>query len=964
MASGDKMTRARVAFALLCGLAVCCSVMYITAEDNVEGESVLAPAKSVYGIGGPTSVDSTDVQKAGTVFTNTPDGRMRLTDYLNNVEKEIAAEEAARKRDVASVRAQMARNFAFNKAARKKLNKFLLAKMAANAKKAKKDLDVAMRRTQAQFAAAATLANQRNAANIARSKKIRATVAANKREAAKNLHIQVVAQQRAMAALKAHVNARIDQTNKHVAANAAQIKENAKAARKALEKAVNIFDKKTANAREEAAKGRSKLGAQLAAQNKAVRQWANNKLKIVVAATAARFRRVRAKMAADRAHADALLQTTTARMAASLNAEKALRDAQFAKTVKDIAAAKAEAKARVAAARTEFKVGIRKLRATVDRQVAKTNNRITQLSNVVEKNKVAQAKVNANVAAETKRMINLGNKRYEEGLKKDAELKSLIDSNKAATDARMQAMAAHYTMELNAVRATMKKNRAHASHMLAKKTSALYSAIEANERSQMKTNGKLKTQTREAVMEISNSLREAKDDFAKRLTALHTVVTKNDKKFESKMDKLTGIVRANAIKNKKGRENLANIQKANEKELKASLRDAVKKGEDRMAAAEKHLVDLNAKTKNALNMKITTEISNMAKRAATQIENLRLTSKEARAEMKKELLFAIRSMADDAKKNLDAAVDVAKAKFTAVNAAEATAAKKSAEDRAAIAESIKVEKENAAAALRDAAATMHRSLLALKYETEEKIKKTNTRVDAYAEAIKKEAHDVSELMAGQMTTLTGKIAAQKAAASEAINAADAASVAGFSSAMDEVEASLKAAAESAEKKFGKLTVTMADQRASLDNKLGAAVDNINDSIAKQAALADSRFSKTVKDIASARKEASNQVIDARKEFATELAVITASIKDMDTRMTGEVSVVSGQVISFKAEQARVNRHVAAEINRVDKLMDHRFSVSKRARGKLHSILNENKKAAHEEVEQLRSLFQDKIGKVH
>merc|ERR1712054_740515 len=125
------------------------------------------------------------------------------------------------------------------------------------------------------------------------------------------------------------------------------------------------------------------------------------------------------------------------------------------------------------------------------------------------------------------------------------------------------------------------------------------------------------------------------DDFAKRLTALHTVVTKNDKKFESKMDKLTGIVRANAIKNKKGRENLANIQKANEKELKASLRDAVKKGEDRMAAAEKHLVDLNAKTKNALNMKITTEISNMAKRAATQIENLRLTSKEARAEMKK-----------------------------------------------------------------------------------------------------------------------------------------------------------------------------------------------------------------------------------------------------------------------------------------------------------------------------------------
>merc|ERR1719287_216086 len=303
------MTRARVAFALLCGLAVCCSVMYITADagDNVEGEAVLAPAKSVYGIGGPTSVDSTDVQKAGTIFTNTPDGRMRLTDYLTNVEKEIAAEEAARKRDVAAVRAQMARN----------------------AKKAKKDLDEAMRRTQAQFAAASKLANMRNAANIARSKKTRGVVAANKAEAAKNLATQVAAQQRAMAALKSKVNARIDQTNKHVAANAAQIKEDAKAARKALEKAMNIYDKKTANAREEAQKGRSKLGAQLAAQDKSVRQWANNKLKIVVASTAAHFRRVRAKMAADRAHADALLKSTTSRMTASLNAEKALRDSQF-----------------------------------------------------------------------------------------------------------------------------------------------------------------------------------------------------------------------------------------------------------------------------------------------------------------------------------------------------------------------------------------------------------------------------------------------------------------------------------------------------------------------------------------------------------------------------------------------------------------------------------------------------------
>merc|ERR1711966_434806 len=258
----EKST-SRVAMGLLCGLAICCAVMYITADGADVQESILAPAKSVYGIGGPASVSSDDVTKAGTVVTNTPDGRMRLTDYLTNVEKEIAAEQAARKRDVAAVKAQMARNFAFNKAARSKLKKALLHKMAVNAKKAKDDLHKSMVFVQGKFAAMAKLQNERNKANIARSKHIRSVVEANKKEAKKNLEAQVLTQQRAMAALSSAVNARIAKTNKHVAVNAAQIKENAKKAREELDKAVAMFDTKVANARDVAAAGRGKLENQL-----------------------------------------------------------------------------------------------------------------------------------------------------------------------------------------------------------------------------------------------------------------------------------------------------------------------------------------------------------------------------------------------------------------------------------------------------------------------------------------------------------------------------------------------------------------------------------------------------------------------------------------------------------------------------------------------------------------------------
>merc|ERR1711970_910518 len=905
--SGDKMTRARVAFALLCGLAVCCSVMYITAdaEDNVEGESVLAPAKSVYGIGGPTSVDSTDVQKAGTVFTNTPDGRMRLTDYLTNVEKEIAAEEAARKRDVAAVRAQMDRNFAFNQAARKKLKRALLHKMAINARKAKRDLARAMRFVQMRFARAAALANRRNKANIRRSKAIRARVARDKVHAAHQLKVAVLTQQKAMAALASATNARIARTNKHVAANAAQIKENAKTARKELEKAMNIFDKKTAMARNEAAAGRSKLAAQLAAQDKSIRQWANNKMKIVTAQTAARFRRVRARMARDRHHADMALKSATSRMEASLNADKALNDRRFAKTVRDIANARREAAARVKAARAEFKVGIYALTATVNAQVQKTNKRISDLSSVVNKNKLEQAKVNANVNAEVKRMIALGNKRYKEHLKKDRELKRLIDKNKAENTARMDAMAASYAARLDKVRATMKKNRAHATYMLAKETSKLYAAIEQSERAQMKVNGRLAQQTRRARLDIQDSLRDAKNDFATRMAKLHKTVVSNDHKFQGKMDKLTGIVRANALKNAKGRAQLASIMKANKAELKSAVRDAVKKGEVRMAKAEAKLVNMNKKTKAALNLKISTEISKLSKRANSQIENLRLNSKKARGEMRRELLYAVRSAAAEAKKNLAAATAQMARKFSAVTKAEERAASKNAAGRAGLARKIAAAKKEAKRELGDAVAAMSKSLLALKYETEKKIKKTNTKVSAYADALKKEAKDVSAAMKANMATLKSKVAAQRKAASAAISAANAKSAAGARASLKEVHRAL----------------------------------------------------------AGARAQAAEQVKNARKTFATSIASVTAVVKDQETRLTGMTQVVSAEVISNRATQARVNRKTAAELKRINKLANLRHSASIRARGKLRAIMDENKRAAAEEVKALNGLFTNKLSKI-
>merc|ERR1712023_341813 len=101
-------------------------------------------------------------------------------------------------------------------------------------------------------------------------------------------------------------------------------------------------------------------------------------------------------------------------------------DKRFAKTVADIAAAKKEAAARVNAAKAEFKIGLLHLSSTVKSQAQKLNNRVNQLSATVVNNKLEQDKINRQRHAEIKRMIKLGNQRYEEHLKHDKELRKLM----------------------------------------------------------------------------------------------------------------------------------------------------------------------------------------------------------------------------------------------------------------------------------------------------------------------------------------------------------------------------------------------------------------------------------------------------------------------------------------------------------------------------------------------------------
>merc|ERR1711939_254555 len=106
-----------------------------------------------------------------------------------------------------------------------------------------------------------------------------------------------------------------------------------------------------------------------------------------------------------------------------------------------------------------------------------------------------------------------------------------------------------------------------------------------------------------------------------------------------------------------------------------------------------------------------------------------------------------------------------------------------------------------------------------------------------------------------------------------------------------------------------------------------------------------------------------QATAARKKFTMDIYGLTAAVKNQESRLTGEIAVVSSMVISNRAAQIRVNKRTNAELNRVIRLADQRFSSSKRARGKIKELFNKNKIVAAQEIKDLKKSSTAKLAKL-
>merc|ERR1711959_474062 len=114
---------------------------------------------------------------------------------------------------------------------------------------------------------------------------------------------------------------------------------------------------------------------------------------------------------------------------------------------------------------------------------------------------------------------------------------------------------------------------------------------------------------------------------------------------------------------------------------------------------------------------------------------------------------------------------------------------------------------------------------------------------------------VDAAMKANVAALTAKINAARKQAKAAIKSVNSKSAARTAIVLKVLKKEMSASRRASNAKFNKVYTRLASNRTRADLMLGTAVNSINDGLAKQAALEDARFKKTVKNIAAARAQA-------------------------------------------------------------------------------------------------------------
>merc|ERR1712159_281156 len=121
--------------------------------------------------------------------------------------------------------------------------------------------------------------------------------------------------------------------------------------------------------------------------------------------------------------------------------------------------------------------------------------------------------------------------------------------------------------------------------------------------------------------------------------------------MNSNYDKLTGIVRANALKDRRGRQALAAMARAQRSDLQNALHKAVEAGKTRAAKLSAKMTSMNKATRRQVALQLSAQITTLKRQNQHAIDQFRMMDKKELALLRKTLKAALNRVRAEARRN-------------------------------------------------------------------------------------------------------------------------------------------------------------------------------------------------------------------------------------------------------------------------------------------------------------------------
>jgi len=254
-----------------------------------------------------------------------------------------------------------------------------------------------------------------------------------------------------------------------------------------------------------------------------------------------KFKRMWEKMGKDRAAADKSLGAATKKLNDKLAKATALEDSRFAKSVKDLSAARKAASDEVQLAKKDYTMSIAGVTASVKKVETRILGEIQIVAKMVIDERASQARVNKKVDAEIKRVIKLSDSNFSESKRARGKIKEVMDKNKVIAAQEVSDLRKSTSAKYKKLRAYQAKLAVDAKSDLSKATTLLYEKMAADSLEQTQEMGKLSNSLNIAKASTADALKKYKGEFKNKMGVLANTVSANHKSYEQGLEDITKV---------------------------------------------------------------------------------------------------------------------------------------------------------------------------------------------------------------------------------------------------------------------------------------------------------------------------------------------------------------------------------------------------------------------------------------